>query len=400
MSPAEPNARAPDLPAAIHASGWQAALAITGGGSRAIPMLLETPGASRTVIAAIVPYSAAALADLLGAAPPQACSPEVARALAMKTFHFARERAGEHDPHRLVGVGCTASLATDRPKHGDHRVHVAAQTADATAVWSLVLAKGRRDRAAEELVAAELVVRVVAAAVGVSDPKSLSADLHLADADRLDVDRADADMAVSELLLGARNKVLLTSGVAAPTPTADASFPALVFPGAFNPPHAGHLRMAALAEERLNKTLTWELSIANVDKPLLDFIAIRDRVQALQSEDHNRQITLTRAPAFREKAALFPGATFVVGADTVVRIADPRYYGGDIARRDAAIAAIAGHACRFLVFGRQIGDRFETLSELDLPPALRALCDEVPAAEFREDISSTQIRKASPQSPT
>jgi hypothetical protein len=250
------------------------------------------------------------------------------------------------------------------------------------------------------LVAAELVVRVVAAAVGVSDSTSLSAEPHLADADRLDVDRADADMAVSELLLGARNKVLLTSGVAAPTPTADASLPALVFPGAFNPPHAGHLRMAALAEERLNKTLTWELSIANVDKPLLDFIAIRDRVQALQSEDHNRQITLTRAPAFREKAALFPGATFVVGADTVVRIADPRYYGGDIARRDAAIAAIAGHACRFLVFGRQIGDRFETLSELDLPPALRALCDEVPAAEFREDISSTQIRKASPQSPT
>jgi hypothetical protein len=81
-----------------------------------------------------------------------------------------------------------------------------------------------------------------------------------------------------------------------------------------------------------------------------------------------------------------------VGADTVVRIADPRYYAGEEQGLAAALAEIAAHGCRFLVFGRQLEGRFQTLSELAIPAALRTLCDEVPAAEFREDVSSTELR--------
>jgi hypothetical protein len=131
----------------------------------------------------------------------------------------------------------------------------------------------------------------------------------------------------------------------------------------------------------------------------LDFIALRTRIHAIRAVDHERPIALTRAPTFREKAALFPGATFVVGADTIVRIAEARYYGGDANRRDEAVAAIAAQGCRFLVFGRQLAEGFETLSALSLPPALAELCDEVPADEFREDISSTEIRAASDPPP-
>ena len=47
------------------------------------------------------------------------------------------------------------------------------------------------------------------------------------------------------------------------------------------------------------------------------------------------------------------------------------------------------------VFGRQLADGFQTLSGLELPPALAALCEEVPADQFREDISSSEIRAAS-----
>jgi hypothetical protein len=138
--------------------------------------------------------------------------------------------------------------------------------------------------------------------------------------------------------------------------------------------------------------VTWELSVANVDKPPLDFLAVRKRVELLRGVDPQRLIALTYAPTFREKARLFPQAVFVVGADTIIRVADLRYYGGDAARRDDAVRQIAERGCRFLVFGRRLGDRFPTLAELDLPPALRALCDEVPASEFREDISSTELR--------
>ena len=101
---------------------------------------------------------------------------------------------------------------------------------------------------------------------------------------------------------------------------------------------------------------------------------------------------VTRAPTFIEKARLAPGCVFVVGIDTLVRIAEPRYYRDDVANRDAAIAAIVNAGCRFLVFGRQQGDRFLTLADTNIPAALQKLCDEVSETQFRADISSSQLR--------
>jgi hypothetical protein len=78
--------------------------------------------------------------------------------------------------------------------------------------------------------------------------------------------------------------------------------------------------------------------------------------------------------------------------DTLVRIADPRYYCEVAAQRDDAIATIADQGCRFLVFGRTVGDRFLKLSDIELPPSLRQLCEEVPESQFRADMSSTDLR--------
>ena len=61
----------------VHASGKHMLLSITGGGSRAIASLLEVPGASASVIGAIVPYAPAALESWLGGAVDQHCSERV-----------------------------------------------------------------------------------------------------------------------------------------------------------------------------------------------------------------------------------------------------------------------------------------------------------------------------------
>ena len=90
---------------------------------------------------------------------------------------------------------------------------------------------------------------------------------------------------------------------------------------------------------------------------------------------------------------MFPAATFVVGADTIERIADPRYYGGKTTARDAAIGMLESNGCRFLVFGRTADGPFVELHDLNLPTNLHALCDGVPESEFREDISSMELRK-------
>src|SRR5262245_45817283 len=122
---------AAELTRLIHDSPHRAVIAATGGGARAISVLLAVPGASRSVLEAIVPYSSAALVEWLHGAPEQFCSSHTARQMAMAAYRRAeRLRSAEDDAtFPVVGLGCTASLASDRPKRGPHRVHVAAQTA-------------------------------------------------------------------------------------------------------------------------------------------------------------------------------------------------------------------------------------------------------------------------------
>lgn len=372
----------------VHASEYQCVLAITGGGSTAIGQLLEVPGASRTVLEAVVPYASTALADWLGAsymsdAAEQSCSEPTARAMAMAAWMRARELAPDADPYKLIGVGATASLVSDRPKRGEHRVHVATQTAEETVVFSLVLAKGKRDRHAEEAVVAKLLLLRLAEACSLGDNSQAvtSLDLALLAGEEIIIARQRAEAEWTDLLLGKRKLVV----------SREATDTRAIFPGAFNPPHVGHEQIATIAAKRLGCPVAYELSITNVDKPPLDFVEIAVRLGELQRNHVSHTVLLTDAPTFRAKAALFPGCTFVVGVDTVVRIADARYYSGP-GNLEAALQQIADHGCRFLAFGREIEGEFCVLSDLDLPPALRKLCDEVPVEEFRADVSSTELR--------
>lgn len=154
----------------IHRSGKRFVLAITGGGTRAVGELLSVPGGSRSLLECIVPYSAGALREWIGGTPDQACSRQTAQAMAMAAFERARHLDFEHHKHAsydLVGLGCTASLVSDRPKRGPHRMHVAWQTAEQSVTYSLELDKGVRTRRQEEDVCAELILTALAEATEV-----------------------------------------------------------------------------------------------------------------------------------------------------------------------------------------------------------------------------------------
>lgn len=362
------------LVAAIHQTPTRVVLALSGG-SGAISALLTVPGGSGTVLEAVVPYCESAMIHWMGGRTDQFCSSRAARAMAVVAFHRARAYAGS--VAEVAGVSCTASLATQRPKRGDHRAHVAWQTAAGTVVWSLRLEKGRRDRAGEEQLVAALVLNAVADVCGLAD----RLDLALAADEIVERARTDAPPAWQELFLG-RTEAVCCSAVAEPVRA--------VMPGAFNPVHAGHRRMLAIAREILAEPVAIELSIVNVDKPPLDYHEIAWRVGQFEPP---HVVWLTRAATFEEKARLFPGATFVVGTDTLRRIAAASYYGGDEAACQAALQRIVDRGCRFLVFGRDLGTGFVRLGDLDLPDFFRAVCREVPPEVFRETISSTSIRR-------
>ena len=90
-----------------------------------LPSCCKCPATSRTVLEAVAPYCEAAMIDWLGGRPDHFCTPQIARSMALVAFNRARKLNPSEVP--LAGIACTAGLASDRPKRGPHRAHVALQ---------------------------------------------------------------------------------------------------------------------------------------------------------------------------------------------------------------------------------------------------------------------------------
>jgi hypothetical protein len=171
---------------------------------------------------------------------------------------------------------------------------------------------------------------------------------------------------------------------------AAAARPKGFLPGAFNPLHDGHRRLAEVAAALLSRAVAYELSVVNVDKPPLTEADVLRRLRAFGDK---QAVWVTRAPTFEEKARLFPQAVFVVGADTAAHIVAERYYGGSAPEMHEALDAIARQGCRFLVAGR--ADRagsFVELQHLAIPAEFAGLFQGIPRDLFQVDLSSTRLR--------
>jgi hypothetical protein len=370
------------LISALHASGRKAALAITGGGSGAVSELLRVPGGSRLLIEAQVPYDALALAAFLGFAPAQACGSDTTIAMA----RTIRARAARLMPAGtdLVGLGATAALVSDRPRKGEHRFHIAFANSAGIAHCTCVMAKGRRDRAAEEDLVSRAIILWLARACGIDAPSPgslLDADEHYAETN---VEAADT---IDKLLAGELDRVTVQPDgqmmLSAPRPF-------VLFPGSFNPLHEGHVLLARAAEELRQQPLAFEISVTNVDKLPLTGETVRHRLAQFAWKS---PVELTRAPTFVEKSRLFPGTTFVVGADTAERLFGPKYYGNDEARMHDALEEIASSGGSFLVAVRiDAAGRVCALNDIPIPRRYADLFTEIPEHLFRFDTSSSEIR--------
>ena len=372
---------------AIHASPRRVVIEFAGAGAQALAWLHARAGSSRTVLEASDRYAPASLAQAAGFVPGQHVHPDVARALASAALVRAHVLAGPGKD--LIGIGWTAAVATGRRRRGDHRCHLALSDASGVSSLALHLEKGARTREQEERLIALLAI---AALAGESPGYEALVRPLLGPRDRLE-GRHEASPLLVRVAAG-DFAWLLRSPDGAETPGRRLSGTVLLS-GSFNPLHDAHRRLAEVAAGILGRDPMFELALANADKAAI--AAAEAERRAAQFAGY-APVLLTALPRFADKVRWVRETMFVLGADTLARLVDPRFYARDRGGMLDAFARIRESGCRFLVAARldSSSGRVLTLADCPVPRGFERLFEAIPESDFRMDLSSTELREKAP----
>jgi nicotinamide-nucleotide adenylyltransferase len=173
-----------------------------------------------------------------------------------------------------------------------------------------------------------------------------------------------------------------------------------VLAGAFNPPTLAHLELARAAARRSFDAVLFSLSTRTIDKEEAPGLSAAERLYLLDkmaaAEERlgvvvqNRGLYVEQAEAIGAAFPTLVDLAFLVGADKIPQIFDPRYY-GDLA---ASLAALFARA-RLIVVARDLVDRAMLDRLLDRPEARpyvgRIEWIEI-SARWRE-LSATRVRE-------
>lgn len=364
------------------------AATITGGGTSAVGEMLRYGGSSGSVLYAYVPYSPIFTEQYLGRSPDKLCSAETARMLAMKAYHDIVQFHGYEDGDVYpIGIGATSALGkiTKEREGREHKVYVAVQNRERTITYTLFLTEPR-SREEEEKVNELLILHALAE--GANIESSLCSSII---PEPVDV-KTDEGVVLESVLCGdSPFSVYGNDGLV--TVKGSTEHVKVMLPASFNPLHDAHLEMASIASKMVGHACHYEMSIMNADKPPLTYTEIYRRLDYFDHHELAGDLWITRLPTFAEKAEHFAPVTFVVGADTVERICDPRFYGGSESNMVAALKRMSDLGVKFMCFAREIDGNTQEALVSDTPEVFKRMAIAVDSSVFSSSLSSTEIRR-------
>lgn len=377
-----------------------AGIACTGAGAGIANLIWQVPGASRLLVAYDYPYHRGVFNLLVGrdwAASGQSyCSPAAAAALAQASYLKVQQalfETGGPPMQSLIGVGLTAAAATARHLRGGTRFHAAVRTAAGTALVSATMDQETVGRVDGGAICDLTVLNLILQAAGLEQIATPDAPcLEAAPSDCLDPVSGTwrpqpwqpdlTGLAAAPVLIGLDGRA---------TPAGDKLDRErhIIYPGSFNPVHFAHDANAAAIRQLTGKEPVFEISANNADKAAVDDGELARR--ASQMAGRWPVILARDLPRFVDKVRRYNGCSFLVGADTALRVLDPRFYpaGADGVRE--TLQTFAAHGAKFYVSPRLVDGQLVTCDRLPVADEFRGLF--IPVSG-RWDVSSTQLRSA------
>jgi hypothetical protein len=423
------------------ASGNRFVFTTTGGGFSSYSYLMGRPGASGTVLQLNGPYAQEATLKYIENPVDSFASLEAANELAITSLKQCREimtnsKENIYDLACLkncYGVGVSAALATKRWLKGDHRIHIVVTSDTSRFMFSVNLYKGFppdpetpekifRSRTEEEELCGKLIIFIIAYICKVVTKEfffeSLYKDnfLNISDTFKFyeDILNNPIERLIKNMYFEAGTRDETVNSILC-LPNHDGTFTflinsslknAIILPGSFNPLHQGHISSLNNSCALNNSDGLFELCIVNVDKPPLTLAEIEKRLDQFKFPN-TIPVVLTNTPLFVDKAKLFPGNSYAIGIDLVIRLINPKYTDDD---EDLMIENIFGMTIKgtnFYVSSRSYGkahipDDFPIKMKDDdlislkdvmpfIPSVLKKYFIENPFNEFR-DLCSSELR--------
>jgi len=342
----------------------------TGGAAGAQQLLWGVPGSSAYLGGASFPYAPEEQEELLGFMPEHFCSEVAAVDLASAAYMKAYKFGGK----KPVGIGITASVASEKEHRGEHRVFTCVISDTKVSLNSHTLTKGigKQKRIEDGIWCDEAVI--CAALEGYAEPNHMLHSLQFEDATDLAKERFFARPFFAAN--GKRFATLTESNRWA------------IMPGAYNPPHEGHFGTAKQLGEDYGNQVVFEVTAEPPHKGALSVQDLLKRTKLLQG--HNRIFTL-KVPFYLDKARAFPGCPLVMGADAMIRMLDPKW-GLNI--KDM-FEEFEERYTTLYIAGRTVDGNFTTREDIIkmLSPELKRLYLAVTRpVRGHWDISSTELR--------